>query len=187
MPCSECTALPDKELKAEIASKEIDLRRKTMAAQFSHIEDQCTGLLADLSSLMATYEREKADEQREVAKSRCLVVDGLKGQELPKNIVEKMGVASCLIFLDMNSCASQPCANFALDAILQTCQRNSVLDCVVVVGLPTSRTDVPEIASKILGWASANGWPATQLVCQADFKEVQCQIFLVLGASGGAG
>lgn len=158
-----------------------------MAAKFDHIENQCTGLLSELSSLMSVYTREKAEEQQECAKSRCLVVDGLKGSELPRTMIEKMGVASTLIFLDMNN-GSQATANFGLDAILQTCQRNSALDCAVAVGLPTCPTILTEISSKILGWASSNGWPASQLVCQANFKDIQCQLFIVLGASaGGAG
>ena len=64
-----------------------------MAAKFDHIENQCTGLLSELSSLMSVYTREKAEEQQECAKSRCLVVDGLKGSELPRTMIEKMGVA----------------------------------------------------------------------------------------------
>ena len=38
-PHSESDALPDTESKAKIASKEVELRQKAMAAQFDHIEN----------------------------------------------------------------------------------------------------------------------------------------------------
>ena len=107
---------------------------------------------------MSVYTREKAEEQQECAKSRCLVVDGLKGSELPRTMIEKMGVASTLIFLDMNN-GSQATANFGLDAILQTCQRNSALDCVVAVGFPTQPFQLRSAPKSLGGLGPMGGLP----------------------------
>jgi hypothetical protein len=157
-----------------------------MAAKFDHIENQCTGLLSELSSLMSVYTREKAEEQQECAKSRCLVVDGLKGSELPRTMIEKMGVAFDTNLLGYEQWLSGygqlwlgcDIANMPAQLCPGLCGRCWAPN-------PTILT---EISSKILGWAWSHGWPASQLVCQANFKDIQCQLFIVLGASaGGAG